>query len=181
MSAMKQRPLAYSSAAKWLHLVMAIIILCIIPAGLAMTRMDEGPMQNRLFSMHEAFGFTILVLAIVRVWVRASNGAPAPAASLTRFERIASTAVHHLLYVLIVAMPVLGWLGKSAYGAQISWFGLFDVPSILPKNEAVSKVLFAAHSLGGYLIAALLVAHVGGALMHAFIKQDGVAGRMLPP
>ena len=178
---MKQRPQAYSSAAKWLHLVMAVIILSIIPAGLAMTRMGEGPVQDRLFSLHAAFGFTILILAIVRVWVRAAWGAPAPAASLTPFERIASTAAHHLLYVLIVAMPLLGWLGKSAYGAQISWFGLFDVPAILPKNEDLSKVLFKAHDLGGYLIIAVLVAHIGGALMHAFIKQDGVAGRMLPP
>ena len=176
----KIRPDGYSGAAKILHWTMAAIILGLVPAGLAMTHMAEGPAQDRLFSLHEEFGFVVLWLAVLRLWVRKTRGAPGPAAGLTPFERIASTAVHHLLYVLMFAMPLLGWFGKSAYGSQISFFGLFDVPALLPKNAAVSDAIFLAHDIGGYLIAGLLVLHIGGALMHAFVKGDGVFQRMLP-
>ena len=176
----KIRPAGYSGAAKALHWIMGIIILCLVPAGLAMTHMAEGPAQNSLFSLHEEFGFLILWLAVLRLWVRRTRGAPAPAAGLTRFERIASTATHHLLYLLMFAMPLLGWFGKSAYGSKISLFGLVDVPALLPKNEAVSDALFLLHDIGGYLIAGLLVLHIGGAFMHAFVKGDGVFQRMLP-
>lgn len=178
--ALNERPKAYSAAARWLHLITAVIVLSLIPAGLAMTRMAEGETQDRLFSMHEEFGFLVLILAVARIWVRATRGAPAPAASLTPFERVASNAVHHALYAMIVIMPLLGWFGKSAYGAPISMFGWFDIPSIWPKDAKLSETIFLAHSIGGYVICGLLALHIGGALMHAFVKRDEVIGRMAP-
>ena len=174
------RPAGYSGAAKILHWTMAIIILGLVPAGLAMTHIGQGPTQDRLFSLHEEFGFVVLWLAVLRLWVRRTCGAPAPAAGLTPFERIASTAVHHLLYVLMFAMPLVGWFFVSAYGTRISFFGLFDVPAIWTKNEALSKYILVAHDIGGYLVAVLLVLHIGGAFRHAFVKRDGVLQRMLP-
>lgn len=177
---MKIRPAAYSGAAKALHWIMAIIILGLVPAGLAMTHMAQGPAQDRLFSLHEEFGFVVLWLAVLRLWVRRTRGAPGPAAGLTPFERIASTAVHHLLYVLLFAMPLLGWFFVSAYGTRISFFGLFDIPAIWTKSAALSEFILVAHDIGGYLVAALLVLHIGGAFRHGFVKRDGVLQRMLP-
>ena len=174
------RPAAYSAAQKSLHWIMAAVVLFMIPVGLVMVRIPEGPVQGKLFDLHRSFGLVVLALAVVRVAVRTAHGAPADYPGLTRFERLASNAAHHALYVLIFLMPLLGWAGESAFGASWTFFGLFRVPHILPDNRALSDLLLGAHRWAGYLMAAILAAHIGGALMHAVIKRDGVLTRMLP-
>ena len=174
----QSRPTSYATPAKWLHWIMAVMIISSVIVGLTMVRLPEGPDQDRLFANHEAFGVIILLFALARLLVRATHKAPDPAQNLTRLERIASVSTHHLLYILMVAMPLIGWAGKSAYGAPLSVFGLFEVPAILPKNAAVSDVLWAMHRVGGYLVALLLVAHISGALWHLMVKCDGVFQRM---
>lgn len=174
------QPQAYSAAAKWLHWIMAALILAQIPAGLALNRVAPGPTQNRLYGLHEEFGFVLLLFAILRFVVRWRQGAPAPSASLTTFERHASLWTHRALYFLIVAMPILGWLAISAYGARIDFFGLGSLPALLPKNEPLSKVLFTMHTIGGFALAALLLLHIGATVYHVAIKRDDVLARILP-
>lgn len=174
------RPEHYAPLAKWLHWIIAALILAIIPAGVAMSNAAPGPLQDRLYLLHRSTGLLILALAIIRLAVRWSHGAPAPYAGLTRFERIASTATHHLLYALLFLMPIVGWLMASAFGATTSFFGLFDMPNLVGRNETLFKVLQAAHKAGGILMALLVLMHIGGALRHTFIKRDIVLWRMLP-
>ncbi|MBV1700896.1 MAG: cytochrome b [Hyphomicrobiales bacterium] len=173
-------PQRYGSAAKWLHWIMAALILAQIPAGVALNRVAPGPTQNRLYGLHEEFGFLLLLLAILRLTVRWRQGAPAPSASLTAFERHASIWTHRALYFLIVAMPILGWLAISAYGARIDFFGIGSLPSLLPKNEPLSKVLFTLHTIGGFAMAALLLLHIGATFYHVLIRHDDVLARILP-
>ena len=168
----------YAAPARWLHWVLAVLVIGMIGVGIVMVNLPEGPTQDRLFENHEAIGFIVLWLVGARIAVRNIFTPPPPAATLSRFERIASTAAHHTMYVLLLAMPLLGWLGNSAYGSHISLFGFVDVPAILPKNEKVSDVLFAIHKFGGILLGLIILAHVGGALMHLVVKRDGVFQRM---
>lgn len=174
------RPATYAGASKWLHWIIAACVLWSIPAGVIMTRLPEGDLQDRLFNMHRATGILVLMLVILRVLARINFGVPAPAASLTKFERIASTAAHHSLLALLFLMPVIGWASMSAYRADVSFFGLFTLPHIFPQNDAAYKVLAGLHKIFGLLMAFVIAAHVGGALMHGFIKRDGVLNRMLP-
>ena len=172
---------SYSGAAKFLHWTMALIILGMIPAGFLMAKvLADGPVKDQLYANHEALGFIVLVLASIRIAVKFASGSPPPAASLTRFERIASVSAHHLLYILVVALPLVGWAALSAYGLKISMFGLFEIPALLPKSEAWHERLFALHRAGGILITGILLAHIGGGLMHLLVKRDGVFQRMWP-
>ena len=173
-------PLAYSAISKWIHWITAICVLGLIPAGIIMHRLPEGALQDRLFDMHRSFGIFVLALAVLRVLARRAFGVPRPVETLTRFERIASTAAHHSLLALIFVMPLLGWLMMSAYGIKVPVFGLFELPKILPENESLYKVLSKAHQLLGFLMAFIIAAHAGAALMHAVVKRDGVLDRMLP-
>lgn len=174
------RPAAYAPASKWLHWIIAACVIGLIPAGVIMHRLPEGALQNRLFDLHRATGVLVLFLVILRVIARNRFGTPAPAGTLTKFERIASTAAHHSLLALLFLMPLIGWAMMSAYRADVSFFGLFTLPHILPQNDTVYKILSRAHQLLGFLMAFIIAAHVGGALMHGFIKRDGVLNRMLP-
>ena len=174
------RPSVYSGASKWVHWMTAACVLALIPIGVVMDRLPEGDLQNRLFDLHRSTGVLVLALAAVRVAARQTFGTPAPASTLTPFERVASTAAHRTLLTLLFVMPLIGWASMSAYRAEVSVFGLFMLPHILPQNDAVYKALSTAHWMLGWLMALVIAAHIGGALMHGLIKRDGVLNRMLP-
>jgi cytochrome b561 len=182
MSALAETPgrLEYSAVSKWLHWLTAIIIFGLAPVGIVLDHLPEGPIQNLGYDLHRSFGFVVLCLAAMRLAVRGVFGAPAAYAGLTSFERSASAFVHHALYVLIIVTPLLGWAATSAYPVKIPIFWLFDLPPLAPESEWLSKLLFKAHAVAAFSIVALLVAHIGGALMHRVIKRDGVLDRMLP-
>ncbi len=172
----------YSVTAKRLHWIVAIGVLGMIPVGAYMVRRGAATnfdaMTNTLYSSHKLTGFLLLWVIAARIVYRARNGAPPPVATLTKPERIASGAVHHLLYVLLVAVPVLGWAGVSAYGAR-DVFGWFSLPPLLPANQALGEAILKVHGNLAILMALLVAAHLGGALMHGLIKQDGVMNRMI--
>jgi cytochrome b561 len=172
--------LEYSHASKFLHWVTALLIFGVLPMGFVLEDLPEGRIQNLGYDLHRSFGFVLLLLAAARLAVRQIYGAPEAYAGLTAFERRASTATHHLLYMLLILTPLLGWAATSAYPVTISIFWLFNLPPLAPQSEALSKVLFKLHEASAIGIALLLVGHIGGALMHRLIKRDGVMERMLP-
>ena len=126
------RPEHYAPTAKWLHWIVALLVIGMIPVGIAMHEMAPGPLQDRLYMLHRSTGMVVLVLALLRLIVRMAHGAPPPYAGLTRFERIASTATHHLLYLLLFFMPIAGWLMAAAYGATMSFYGCLLYTLTLP-------------------------------------------------
>jgi cytochrome b561 len=170
----------YSGFAKLLHWTIAAFVLCIIPMGIIMNRIPSGLLQNSLYTLHRSFGALVLVLMLIRLAYRLINGAPAPEPTLTPLQRVGSSVVHLCLYVLVIAQPIIGWVATSAYGAQISFLGLFTLPAPVSKDEALSKPLFFVHELIGFTIAGLLVMHIGAALFHYYVRRDGVLQRMLP-
>lgn len=170
----------YPPSSKWLHWLVAGSVLIMIPIGIAMGRVAQGPLQNMLYNLHKSFGILILALMVVRLVNRIVVGAPAPEPGLARWQRAVSSATHGLLYVLLVLQAVGGWLANSAYGAPTPFFGLFDLPALRGKDQAFADQLFAGHRIFGLVIAAIAVMHVAAALQHYFIKGDGVLQRMLP-
>ena len=88
--------------------------------------------------------------------------------------------MHTSLYVLLLEMPIVGYIANSVYGASTPFFGLFDLPPIAGKNEALATQLFIIHRLVGWLVIVLVLTHVSAALYHHFIRSDDVLKRMLP-
>lgn len=170
----------YPGSSKLLHWLVALCVIVTIPVAIAMGRVSPGPLQDTLYNLHKSLGVLILILMVLRIINRFVVGSPAPEPSLTRAERAMSSAVHGLLYVLLIGMALGGWAANSAYGASTPFFGLFDLPPILAKNEALSEKIFFAHRWIGYAVGALAAAHIAAALQHYVIKRDGVLQRMLP-
>lgn len=171
---------SYTNTAKFFHWTVAISVLTLIPVGLVMNSLPQGAVQNVAYTIHRSLGVLVLALMILRLGYRMIVGWPAPEPTITPAQRIASHAVHNMLYVLLIAQPALGWYATSVYGATISFFGLFDLPALAEKDEPFSHQLFAVHEFLGFAIAGLLVVHIGAALYHYFIRRDGVLQRMLP-
>lgn len=174
------RPSVYAPPARWLHWIVAILVLMVIPAGLVMVRLDGGALQDQLFYYHESIGILIFALAVLRVLTRALNPVPGRPAGMPVWMWGVAELTHYTLYALIIVMPILGWLTATTFGAQVSVFGLFTMPSPLGKNEALSDMLGDWHERGGYLMAALVALHIAAGVYHGIVKQDGVLSRMLP-
>lgn len=181
------QPDVYSTPHRIIHWLMAVIIIGMVPVGVYMASIPYPPdpganpaLKDSLYEWHKSFGLVVLMLAVARVAVRTVNGAPPPEASLTPFERIASTATHHLLYVLIFLVPLAGWLATSMCYGPVNLF--WTVPVTLPFTgaESTCAAVYKVHFGTAALMTLLVIAHVGGALMHLVIKRDGVFRRMWP-
>lgn len=180
---MTPRPAAYSGLQKLIHWVTALFVFTLLPVGFIMvargkaTNFDATTAQ--LYTAHKTFGALVLALVLLRIAVRFAYGTPAPEPSLNRLQVVASEAVHGLLYLALLAVPILGWLGVSAYDARELLCG-FKLPALLARNQDLAKVILVWHGYVALALIGLLGAHVGAALMHRFILKDGVMKRMLP-
>lgn len=183
MAKLNGRPSVYSGTQKILHWVIALMVFVMIPVGVYMVRRGEATnfdaMTNQLYTAHKTFGALVLLLVVLRVIVRLRHGTPAPEASLNRMQVIAAEAVHGLIYLLLLAVPLLGWLGVSAYGAR-GLLGGFELPALLAKDSVLGEAILKYHGYAAIGLAMLIAAHVGAALMHRFVLKDGVMKRMLP-
>jgi cytochrome b561 len=174
-------PARYSASAKAMHWAVAIAVVALLLSGPAMKRLlPEGPPRDWLYDQHEALGALVLIVMVVRLARRLLFGAPAPDATISRFDRLAALAAQYALYLLLFVVPVLGWAGTNAYGDPVSVFGLFDFPRILGKDTPLSDRIFVWHLYGGLVVAAIAALHAAGGLYHGLVKRDGVLARMLP-
>jgi cytochrome b561 len=177
------KPHGYSATAKFFHWTVALLVLVTVPIGVVMVARGQANIwdatTNALYSSHKLIGLAILALMVGRIAYRLAAGAPPPSPALSPAQRIVSSGVHGLLYVLLVGVAIGGWLGISYFGA-LDAFGI-KIPSLfgVAKNEELAKQVFAIHAVGGLTIAGLVLLHVSGALYH-LIKRDGVFLRMWP-
>lgn len=180
VDAREARPTDYAPWSKALHWITALIVLFIIPAGIVMTNIEPGALQNNLYNLHRSFGVLVFAIALARVLIRIVRGAPGPAAGLTTVERYASVTVHYAMYALLFAQPVIGWLMTSAYPVDVSVFGLFTLPHLVAENEDTFKLFQRLHFIGGLSLTLLVLLHIAATIKHTFVSNDTVLWRMLP-
>ena len=168
----------YAATSKLLHWLVAACVLITAPVAIAMTRLGEGATRDTLYNFHKSLGVLILVLMVLRLINRLAAGAPAPDPTIERWQKIVSSIMHTSLYVLLFAMPVVGYIANSAYGTATPFFGLFELPPIIGKK--FSTQLFTLHRWVGWFVILLVLTHVSAALYHHFVRRDAVLKRMLP-
>jgi cytochrome b561 len=173
-------PLSYPPPLRALHWLMAAVIFAAIGLGITVINLPRGPLRVELVELHKSFGLTALALAVLRVLVRLLSRTPPYRPPLGRLNNVAAHAVHGLLYVLMLGLPVSGYVHSMAGKHGFRWFGLFPVPNIVPPNEAADVGAGNAHYLFAIGIGALLTAHVLAVIWHAGVKRDGVLARMWP-
>ncbi|WP_256819231.1 cytochrome b [Pseudomonas putida] len=169
------KPQAFHPFARVLHWLMAVLILAMLFIGVSMVA-DLSLRHPVLVSLHKATGLALLVLVVLRIAVRLTLPHPPLPNDLPKLQRWAAGASHLLLYGLMLAMPLLGWAMLSA-GDYPRPLGL---PAIAPHNLQLYAVLRQAHGWAGYLLFATVLVHVGAALMHAWVRRDGVLRSMWP-
>ena len=171
----------YTATARWLHWLLALLILGMLPLGFYMTGLPLSPQKLQLYSWHKWAGVTIFMLALARLAWRLTHRPPALPGHMARHEQWAAHGAHALLYLLMLAIPLSGWLMSSAKGFQTVWFGVLPLPDLLARDRALGELLASVHTALNFTLIAVLIGHIGAALKHHFIDRDDILQRMLRP
>lgn len=172
----------YARPARIYHWLVAALVLLMIPAGLIMIR--EGlprPVQDTLFIFHKNTGLIVFLLMLARVVYRLRHPAPPLPEGIAPWQRRAAELTHLGLYVLLILLPISGYLRVRLARFPIESLDALGVPPLVPKNEALAGFFQSLHQACAFLLILMLALHIGAALQHALIRRDGVWARIWPP
>jgi cytochrome b561 len=174
-------PATWNGGVKFFHWVIALLILVQFALGWLAASWRLSPAKLDLFVWHKSIGVLVLALVLLRLaWRLAAPAAPALPAHMPAWERTAARASHVLLYGLMLALPLSGWVIQSTSGMPFRIFRQWPLPAIAAADKAASDLAAMVHFSLGMALAALLAVHVGAALRHHFVQRDEVLKRMLP-
>ncbi|NDY91158.1 cytochrome b [Ideonella livida] len=169
----------YTGTAIALHWVLALLIIGAFGMGLYMTDLPMSLQRVKLYNWHKWAGVCILALSVLRLLWRLTHRPPADVPG-PRWQQWAAHAVHHGLYALFFAVPLAGWAYSSAAGFPIVLFGQIPLPDLVSPDKALAELIKPWHERLAWLMALLVLAHIGAALKHHFIDRDGLLHRMRP-
>ena len=168
----------WGSVSIGLHWITALLIIGLSIVGLLMTELPNSPLKMQVYALHKSFGLTVLALTVLRLAWRFIAGTPTDLPG-PRLQTLAAKAVHGLMYFLLLAMPLSGWLFNSAAGFPLRWFNLVQLPKLFTGyNPALKHLAHELHETGFYVLAALLLVHAGAALFHHYVLKDDTLKRM---
>jgi len=163
-----------------LHWLMALMIIGGLVMGLVIEDMPLSPLKLKMLSWHKWNGITVLWLALLRLGVRHLSGAPGLPASMPGWQKLAAEWGHRMLYLLMLLIPLSGWLMSSAKGFPVKYFGVLPLPDFVSPDKALAELIKPWHEIAAFGLAALVALHVAAALKHQFIDRDGLLDRMRP-
>lgn len=182
------RNLRYGDVAMLFHWLIALCIIGLIIVGKYMGGLEkDDPTRFLLTQWHKSFGISVLILAVLRIAWRFTHRPPPEPDGLPLWQKMAAGGTHLLLYVLMLALPITGWIMVSASPLNIDTM-LFKVipwphfPGLtdLSNREDIAHHFHDYHHLAGTALIVLLLAHVGAALKHHFVDKDTIMLRMVP-
>ena len=159
---------------------MAALIFAQLVLGALAAAWRLSPLKLELFVWHKSLGMLILALVLLRLSWRAGHPAPPLPADTAPWERMAARATHALLYALMIALPLTGWVISSAANVPFSVFWLLPLPAIVEPSKETEHLAADAHLVMVVALALLVGLHVAAALRHHFVKRNTVLARMLP-
>ena len=156
------------------HALLAVLMIATLVVGWMMG-------DNRgLMPLHKSLGALVFIFGVVRIINRMRNMGKIPPSVNHGALHWVEKSVHGLLMVVMLAMPFVGWLISNAKGFPVSVFGLFNLPTLIQKNEPLAHTLSEMHETGAAVFVILLVLHVVGAVYHKINTRDEVLARMSP-
>lgn len=185
----------YAPAARRYHWLVAFLILIQFPIAFYMTyrgyQMPAGvddagaakfgvwdEVTNTLYSSHKLIGIIIFSVVLLRLAYRLMNGAPRPDPSVPSAMIGISHGVHWSIYLLLLAVPIGGYIGTSYYGA-LNVFGI-PFPAVTEKDQKFSETVMEYHELAAIILLSLVALHIAASIYHRFVRKDRVVERMLP-
>lgn len=168
---------SYSTTAIVLHWVLAIALASCFLLGLYMTGLSFSPQRIRLYSWHKWLGSVILGVTVLRLLWRLMHRPP-PHEGMAPLQRRMASAGHGLLYLLSLAVPLVGWTYSSAAGFPVVVFGMLPLPDLVAADKALAAAIKPWHQTLAWTMAVLVLGHIGAVVKHQLIDRDGLLARM---
>ena len=170
----------YGALAKFLHWTIVILIIAQYVIAEAAEELPDGLDKFAMITRHKSLGMLVLGLAVLRIlWKASSKGLPAPVPA-ARPQQIAAAAAHGLLYLLLLAQPISGWMMSSAANYPVTFFGLFQFPALVGANHDLHETLEEVHEALFSALVIVAVLHALAAVFHHVWMKDDTLRRMLP-
>jgi cytochrome b561 len=183
---MRRRPASPSGAATYdglsqtLHWLVAALAVTVVALGWAIAGAPRNtPQRDLILLLHRSVGLTILAAMVFRIGWRWHHPPPPLPPILPRFEIALARLTHSALYLLLLLMPLAGYLNAASAGHAVNFFGVVSIPPLLPENDRLSQVAIAIHLVTQYLLYLFVALHIAGVLFHGVIRRDGIVERIL--
>ncbi len=171
----------WGAVSQALHWLVVLLILALVIVGLTMTELPKTPKWFWVYTMHKSLGITVLALMLLRLGWRLYAGRPNPVPGTPAWQQRIASTTHFLLYALVLAQPISGWIYDSASGLRpFRLFGLFAMPKLVAADDSVRDLALEAHEWGIWILLALVALHAGAAFHHHLFRNDATLARMLP-
>jgi cytochrome b561 len=161
---------------------MAAIILFLLGLGIYMADFldKEAPNRMDIYSLHKSLGVIALILIAIRIFNRFINKAPALPNSFPKIEKFAAHLAHISLYLLMIIMPLSGYLMSNSFGYPVHLFGI-EMPFLVEQNSVLGNIFHETHWIAAYLMIAVLILHIAGVIKHRFFDnpENNVLKRMI--
>jgi len=178
-TAQDDRPLRYGGVAAGLHWLVAFLVLFMLALGFYMVEVPrQTPMRGTLFNLHKSIGLLVLALMIFRSLWRLAHRPP-PLTGMSAFNAGLATAVHFLLYALLLAQPIAGYVASSLGQYGVAFFGL-ELPNWTEPDPALREIFLTAHRIVARLIVVLILLHLAGTMIHLLQGRSDLVRRILP-
>jgi len=170
----------FSPVMIWLHWTIAALMIVTVVYGLLWAYADTAADTQSAMLVHQSVGMVVLVLFFARLVARFTRPVPPLPPTMPKYQVVAAQLTHILLYVSLIAFPVTGYLSLASRGREVSMFGLFDLPRVVPRSLSTSAMATDLHVYAQWTLYGLVALHIVAALYHQFIVKDGVLMRMWP-
>lgn len=169
----------YTGTAITLHWLMALALIANFALGVTMSDLQLSPQKLQFYSWHKWTGITLLGLVTLRFIWRAFANRP-PLLPAAKWQRRIAKLTHFLLYVLMFAIPISGWLMSSAGGFTVTYLGVLPLPDLVAKDKQLFEQFKSVHETLNFSLLALVILHVLATLKHHFVDRDATLARMVP-
>ena len=164
---------------RFFHWVMAIFILLMAALGITMINVPLSPLKLELFILHKSTGILLLAAVAVRIIWRLLNATPELPTTMSISEKGIARFTHVWMYLLLIAIPISGWVINSAANFPLRWFGLFEIPSLVDPSIVIEEYAKKTHLILLITLGITLLVHIVAALRHHFLYGDNILRRML--
>ncbi len=170
----------YDTVSRAFHWLVVALVLLQVALAFVLPSLLPKSAEDSITAWHLATGSTILLVMLLRLGWRLAHPMPPAPNDLPAALRLLARGTHWAFYLVLILLPLLGWMAANAYGATPRLLGLIPLPRLLAPDQATAETIGGVHKTVAIVLLALIALHVSGALYHALVKRDGVIRRMLP-
>ncbi|WP_339051973.1 cytochrome b [Candidatus Lariskella endosymbiont of Epinotia ramella] len=166
----------YNYAMRCAHWLYAMVVICTLSIGFYMVDLPNEA-KPQMYALHKSFGVLSFFLLVLRIIIRRFSYIPELPDSISQFERISAKIGVFILYILMLIMPMSGYVMSVAGGRDVYFFS-FELPKLLPINSQLSAISYLVHVNVCYILAAAIVLHILFAIKHLIFDKVNLFARI---